>query len=108
MPKFLIQASYTAEGLRGLARDKATGRKAAVQAALKAVKGKVDSMYFSFGGTDVVMIIDTPDNVSAAAISLTAGASGLVNLKTTPLLTVEEVDQALALPTKYRGPGEPK
>ena len=108
MPKYLIQASYTAEGLRGLAKDKASGRKAAVQAALKAVKGKVDSMYFAFGGADVILIIDAPDNVSAAAISLTAGASGLVNLRTTPLLSVEEVDQALALPSKYRAPGADK
>ena len=105
MPKYLIQASYTAEGLKGLAKDKATGRKAAVSAAMKAVKGKIESFYFSFGADDVVLIVDAPDNVAAAAISLSAGASGLVNIRTMPLLTVEEVDQALDLPSKYRAPG---
>ena len=75
MPKYLIQASYTAEGLKGLAKDKATGRKAAVSAAMKAVKGKIESFYFSFGADDVVLIVDAPDNVAAAAISLSAGAS---------------------------------
>ena len=106
MPKYLIQATYTAEGLRGLAKDKASGRKAAVQAAMKAVKGKIDSMYFSFGADDVFLVVDAPDNIAVAALSFTASASGLlVNIRVTPLLTVDEVDQALALPSNYRAPG---
>ena len=106
MPKYLIQATYTAEGLRGLAKDKASGRKAAVQAAMKAVKGKIDSMYFSFGADDVFLVVDAPDNIAVAALSFTAGASGLlVNIRVTPLLTVDEVDRALALPSNYRAPG---
>lgn len=105
MPKFLIQATYTAEGLKGLVADKASGRKAAVQAAMKAVKGKIDSMYFSFGAEDVFLVVDAPDNIAIASLSLNAGASGLVNIRVTPLLTVEEVDQAIALPNNYRPPG---
>jgi hypothetical protein len=31
MPKYLIEGSYTAEGLRGLMKDKASGRKAEVE-----------------------------------------------------------------------------
>ncbi|HZO54608.1 MAG TPA: GYD domain-containing protein [Bryobacteraceae bacterium] len=106
MPKYLIQATYTSEGLKGLAKDKASGRKAAVQAAMKAVKGKVECMYFTFGADDVVLIVDAPDNIAAAAISLAAGSTGSVNIRTTPLLTVDEIDQALALPSKYRAPGQ--
>lgn len=106
MPKYLVQATYTAEGRKGLMKDKASGRKAAVAAAVKAGKGKLEAFYFAFGSDDAVLIIDVPDNVTAAAISLAAGASGLVNLKTTPLLTVDEVDQALAMPAKYRAPGQ--
>ncbi len=106
MPKYLIQATYTAEGLKGLAKDKASGRKAAVAAAMKAVKGKVDSFYFAFGGSEAVLIVDCPDNVAATAVALQVGSTGLVNLRATPLLTIEEVDQALALPSKYRAPGE--
>lgn len=106
MPKFLIQASYTAEGLKGLAKDKASGRKAAVQAAMKAIKGKLECMYFAFGDNDAVLIVDAPDNVAAAAISLATGSTGLVRIRTTPLLTIDEVDQALALPSKYRAPGQ--
>lgn len=106
MPKYLIQGRYTPEGLKGLAKDKASGRKSAVQAAVKGLKGKVESFYFTFGSDDVVLIVDAPDNTAAAALSLTVGASGLVNIRTTPLLTIDEVDQALALPSKYRAPGE--
>lgn len=108
MPKYLIQASYTAEGLKGLAKDTAAGRKAAVSAAMKAVKGKLECFYFALGADDAVLIVDAPDNVSAAAIALHAASSGMVTIKTTPLLTVDEVDQALKLPAKYRAPGAEK
>ncbi len=108
MPKYLIQASYTADGLKGLAKDKASGRKAAVQAAMKQIKGKLESFYFAFGSDDVVLIVEAPDNIAAAALSLATGSTGLVRIKTTPLLTIDEVDQALALPSKYRAPGEDK
>ena len=108
MPKCLIQGRYTAEGLRGLAKDKASGRKAAVQAAVKNLKGKVESFYFAFGSDDVVLIVEAPDNIAAAALSTSVGLSGLVSIRTTPLLTVEEFDKALALPSKYRAPGQDK
>jgi uncharacterized protein with GYD domain len=106
MPKYLIQGRYTADGLKGLARDKASGRKAAVQATLKSVKGKLESFYFALGTDDVVLIVEAPDNVAIAAVSVSAGSTGLVNIRTTPLVTVEEIDQALALPIKFRGSGQ--
>lgn len=106
MPKYLIHGRYTPEGLKGLAKDKASGRKAAVQAAMKNIKGKVESMYFALGADDVVVIVEAPDNIAAAALSLAVSTSGLVSVRTTSLLTVDEVDQALALPSKYRAPGQ--
>ena len=106
MPKYLIQGRYTPEGLKGLAKDKASGRKAAVQAAMRSLKGKLESLYFSLGADDVVVIVEAPDNIAAAALSLAVGSTGLINVRTTPLLTVDEVDQALALPSKYRAPGQ--
>ncbi len=105
MPKYLIQASYTAEGLKGLAKDKASGRKAAVTKMLSKAGAKLEALYYCFGKDDVVLIVDGPDNVSAAAVSLTVSASGLVRTRTTPLLTVEEVDQALGKSVEYRAPG---
>jgi uncharacterized protein with GYD domain len=105
MPKYLIQASYNAEGLKGLRKDTASGRKAAVTKAVKNLKGKVESFYFALGEDDVVVIADLPDNVSVAALSLGASASGLVRTKTTALMTVEETDEALKISSGYRPPG---
>jgi uncharacterized protein with GYD domain len=106
MPKYLIQGSYTREGLKGLAKDKASGRKAAVEALLKGVKGKLESYYFAFGADDFVIILELPDNVSMAAIAVAVGATGTVDSRVTALLSIEEMDQALALPTKFRAPGQ--
>ena len=106
MPKYLIQASYTADGLKGLQKDKASGRRQAVLNALEPLRGKLESFNYAFGDDDVVAVIEMPDNVNAAAMSLAIAASGLVRLKTTPLLTVEEVDQALAKSVSYRAPGK--
>jgi uncharacterized protein with GYD domain len=105
MPKYMIQASYTAEGLKGLQKDKASGRRAAVSKAAEALGGKLEALYDAFGEDDAVAILDLPDNVSASALSLAVSASGLVRTKTTPLLTVEETDQALQKSANYRAPG---
>jgi uncharacterized protein with GYD domain len=105
MPKYLIQASYSSEGIQGLIRDSAAGRRADVQAAVKALGGTVEIFYYSFGTDDVITILDLPDNVTAAALALTTSGTGAVRVKTTPLLTVEEVDKALDVQMKYRAPG---
>jgi uncharacterized protein with GYD domain len=106
MPKYLIQASYTPEGLKGLMKDKGSGRKAAVDKLLASIGGKVESFYYSFGENDVVIIADVPDNASAAALAIATTSSGLVRIKTTPLLTIEETDKALQKSVTYRGPGQ--
>jgi uncharacterized protein with GYD domain len=105
MPKYLISASYSAEGLRGLQRDKASGRRQAATAAIESLGGKVECFYYALGQDDAYVIVDVPDNVTAAAIGVTVSASGLVHTRTTALMTVEEVDQALAKTANYRPPG---
>ena len=106
MAKYLLQATYSAEGIKGVVKDTATGRKAAVQKALAGVGAKVEAMYYAFGEYDALLIIDAPDNVTAAAISFTICATGLARIKTIPLLTIKEVDQAVKEGVKYRGPGQ--
>ena len=105
MAKYLIEASYTAEGLRGLQKDKASGRRAAIQKSMQGLGGKIEAMYFALGEHDVVVIVDLPDNVTATALALTVSASGFVRTRTTILLTVEETDQALAKKLDYSPPG---
>jgi uncharacterized protein with GYD domain len=53
MPKFLIEATYSAEGVRGLAKDKATGRQTLIKDALTSVGGKLEGLYFALGDADV-------------------------------------------------------
>ena len=105
MPKFLVEANYTAEGIKGLVKDKASGRKAALTQAVKKLGGKLDAMYFCLGENDVIVIADVPDHITAAALGLAASASGLVRTKTTALLTVGEADEALSKTVSYRAPG---
>ncbi len=105
MPKFLIEASYTAEGMRGLTKDKASGRRSAAEKAVASVGGKLESFYFVFGERDALIVCDLPDNISAASLSFAVAASGLIKPKTTPLLTIEEVDKALGKSVTFRGPG---
>ncbi|HXH49132.1 MAG TPA: GYD domain-containing protein [Terriglobia bacterium] len=106
MAKYLIQATYSAEGFKGVAKDKASGRKAALEKALSSAGAKLDSMYYSFGDHDVVLIVDAPDNATVAAVGMAACSTGLARTSTTPLLTIEEADQAVKKSVKYRGPGQ--
>ena len=106
MAKYLIEVSYTVEGLKGLLKDGGTGRKKAIEATLKSVGGKLEALYFAFGKSDVFLLIDMPDNVSTAAVGLTVAASGSVRSRTVVLLTPAEIDQAVKKAVSYRPPGK--
>jgi len=105
MAKFLIKASYTAAGAKGLLKEGGSSRKATVEKMIKGVGGKMESFYYAFGETDVYGICDVPDAVTAAALSLAINASGMVNFTAIPLLTAEEIDQACQKSVAYRPPG---
>ena len=105
MAKFLIQASYSAEGLRGLQKDKATGRREAVAKLMESAGGKLDALYFCLGQDDIVCICDAPNTEAMTALAIAVSATGFVRTRTTPLLTVEETDSALAKSVTYRAPG---
>ena len=92
MSKFLMQVSFTREGTRGLTEEGGTKRRQKVEQFFGSVGGKLEALYFAFGETDVFAIVDFPDNVSAAAISLAANSTGAVHAKATVLITPEEMD----------------
>lgn len=106
MPKYLIQATYTAEGTKGLLEEGASGRRAAVEQVVTGLGGTVEAMYFAFGEHDLVCIIDFPDPVSMAAASLAVKASGALHTRATPLLTLEEIDEAARREVTFRAPGK--
>ena len=105
MSKYLIESSYTTEGVRGLQKDKASGRKQAITKVVESLEGRVEAVYFALGEYDIVVIADLPDIISATALSVGIAASGLVRAKLTALLTVEEMDRSLAKAINYRAPG---
>ena len=105
MPKFLIKATYNAEGARGLIKEGGSKRRAAVQKLIEAAGGKLESFYFAYGDDDAYIISDLPDTATGLAISLAVNASGAVRISTTPLITPEEVDKASKKTVKYKKPG---
>src|SRR5256884_9248789 len=106
MARFLFQASYSPEGIKGVLKDGGTGRRTAVEAAVKSLGGKLEGFYYAFGNTDVYVIVDGLDNATAAAFSMGVGSTGsLGRLKTTVLMTPEETDQASKKTMSYRAPG---
>jgi uncharacterized protein with GYD domain len=105
MAKYLVEARYTAEGAKGLAREGGTGRRAAAAKAVEGLGGKIEAFYYAFGDVDAYVIFDVPDNVSAAALSLAVGQSGGINTKTVVLITPEEMDQAGKKAVDFRPPG---
>ena len=106
MPKYLYQAKYTNEGLKGLLKEGGTARKEAIEKAFVSVGGKVESIHWAFGCTDLFIICDVPDNVTAAGASFAANISGAATTKVTVLLTPEEIDSAVKLSPDYRPPGK--
>jgi uncharacterized protein with GYD domain len=105
MAKYLLQGSYTADGSKGLLKDGGSKRRAAAKTLVESLGGKLECLYFAFGETDVVAIVDMPDSASAAAASLTIGASGGLTSKLTVLLAPEEIDQASKKSATYTPPG---
>jgi uncharacterized protein with GYD domain len=106
MPKYLFEARYSPEGAIGLAKEGGAGRRDAVKKHLEDVGGKLESMYFALGEVDCFVIVDLPDNVSAAALSLAVNESGLIASRTIVLLTPEEMDRAGKKKVHFRAPGK--
>ena len=134
MAKYLAQISYTVEGVKGLLKEGGTKRLEAVEQLtkelgttmptvqpsglmsfcsmealdhlVKGVGGTLESFYYAFGDCDLVVIMDLPDNASAAALSLAVSAGGASKVKTTVLLTPEEIDQATKKSVSYHPPGQ--
>jgi len=105
MAKYLLQVSYTREGVQGVLKEGGTGRKAMVENLVAGVGGSLEMFYFAFGKDDVVTVVDVADNATAAAIAMKVGASGAATVSTTVLLTPEEIDRAAQTEVDYRAPG---
>ena len=108
MPKYLIQGSYSEQGLKGVLKERGSKRREAAEQSIKGMGGRLEAYYYAFGSDDFVVIADLPSNVDAAALSLAVNASGAVQSRITVLITPEEADQAAkkVKTVKYRPPGK--
>lgn len=105
MPKFLFEAMYTLDGVKGVQSEGGSARRDTVAKVAESVGGQLESFHFAFGERDAYVVCDLPDNESAAAVALTVNASGGAGVKTVVLLTPEEVDAAAERSVEYRPPG---
>lgn len=105
MAKYLVIASYTTEGIKGVISRGGSARRDAVEKMAADLGGHVESFYFAFGNDDAYVVVDIPDNVAAAAIGMAVGASGMASARTVVLLTPEEIDRATTVGVDYRPPG---
>jgi uncharacterized protein with GYD domain len=105
MPKYLVEASYTKDGVAGVLQKGGSSRRDAVADMAAGLGGQLECFYFGFGETDAYVIVDAPDNEAAAAVAMAVNASGGATVKTTVLLTPEQVDEAAQRSIDYRPPG---
>jgi uncharacterized protein with GYD domain len=105
MAKFLVKASYVGEGAKGVQSAGGTSRRDAVATMAEGLGGSLESFYFAFGDTDAYVVLDLPDNRSAAAASIAVNAAGAATSEVVVLLTPEDIDAAAKLSVDYRAPG---
>jgi uncharacterized protein with GYD domain len=106
MADYLVTASYSSEGVKGVLKSGGTARVDAVSKAVQGLGGKIQSFHFAFGGDDAIVLVELPDNVAAAALGLAVSATGLASVKTTVLLTPAEIDEASKRQVAYTPPGK--
>jgi uncharacterized protein with GYD domain len=107
MSHYLVQAAYTPEAWAAQLKNP-QDRTEALRPAIERMGGRIECAYISFGDYDIMLVVDMPDNVSAAAFSIAAAAGGAVKaIKTTPLMTLGEGIEAMrkGAAAGYRGPG---
>jgi uncharacterized protein with GYD domain len=105
MAKYMLKASYTVEGTKGLVKEGGSARRATVQKTIEGLGGRLECFYYTFGEPDAFAIVDVPDMVNIVAVSLAINATGGARVSTTVLLTPEQVDEAAKKSVSYRPPG---
>jgi len=105
MAKYLFEANYTLDGIKGVQSAGGSARRDAVAQVAESVGGRIESFHFALGEHDAYVVVDLPDIESATAVALTVNASGGATVRTVALLTPEEVDAAAQRSVDYRPPG---
>lgn len=105
MPHYLIEASYTTEGVSGVAAKGGSARRDIVGKMISNAGGTLETFYFAFGDSDVYAIAELPSDEAAAAVALSINQSSATSIRTIVLLTPEQIDEAAKLGPSYTPPG---
>ncbi|WP_233599652.1 GYD domain-containing protein [Micromonospora sp. M71_S20] len=105
MAKFMLTSTYTVEGINGLMKDGGTKRAEVIRALIDNSGGRMEALYFGFGQYDTYVVCDLPDHRTAIALATTIRAAGGLDTRVSPLLTPEDVDEALRMQVAYQPPG---
>ena len=90
MPSYLVQVAYTSEAMAAMIK-KPHDRGSVVGKAVAKLGGSLKEAWLTFGDYDTVVLVEMPDNVSAAAFAMAISAGGSCSaVKTTPLLSIED------------------
>jgi uncharacterized protein with GYD domain len=106
MPKYLIKASYSPEGIKGVMAKGGSARAEAIGRLVSGVGGSMEALYFAFGSDDVYVLADAPSNAAMAAVAGTVTSTGAMSkYETVVLLTPAELDEARNISVDYTPPG---
>lgn len=95
MAHFLLEGAYTTEAWKSLVKNP-QNRVDVIRSVIEKLGGSIEGAWFAFGDYDVVLIMQMPDNVSAAAFSLAVAAGGAFKShRTTPLITMADGIEAM-------------
>ncbi len=95
MAFYLYRANYSPEAIKAMVGNP-QDREAPARKAIEAVGGKLHHIFLALGDSDIVALIEAPDDTVVAAVSLVVGASGAITGgSTTKLLTMEEAMAAM-------------
>jgi len=107
MAHYMIQAAYTNDAWGRLVQ-RPEDRAEALRPVVQRLGGQLLAWYYSFGDYDVMALVELPNNVNAAALSMAAAPAEAVRaVRTTPLMTPDEGFDAMLLAqgAKYVPPG---
>jgi uncharacterized protein with GYD domain len=96
MAKYVVFFTYTSDSWERLIKNPEFDRSAAMRQLAGSMGGSLDSIYWMFGPYDGFDIVDVPDSVSAAALSVTLTSSGAFDhVETHELLSEQQMGHAL-------------
>jgi uncharacterized protein with GYD domain len=94
MPTYIATIRFTEQGARAIAET--VERSAAFKAAARKLGAKVTATYWTLGAFDGLLILDAPDEATAAAVLLHLSSRGNVQTTTARAFDASEMETILA------------